>query len=95
MAVGSLMVGEEQGLAKGLPTLPALTGLLLTVNPLVPVQVRAAPEVLPTVDTEERFLSSMDSEMLQKACILAKHFPTLLALIRLLTKMDFLMSDKV
>lgn len=95
MAVGSLMVGEEQGLAEGLPTLAALTGLLLTVNPLVPVQVRAAPEVLPTVDAEERFLSSVDSKMLRKACVLAKHFPTLLALIRLLTKMDFLMSDKV
>ena len=37
----------------------------------------------------------MDPEMFQKACILAKDFPTLLALIRLLTKMDFLMSDKV
>lgn len=37
----------------------------------------------------------MDSEMFQKACILAKDFFTLLALIRLLAKMDFLMSDKV
>ena len=37
----------------------------------------------------------MDPEMFQKACILAKDFSTLLALIRLLTKMDFLMSDKV
>lgn len=95
VAVASLVVREEQGLTKGLPTLPALTGLLLTVNPLVSVQVRAAPEVLPAVDTEKRLLSSMDSEMLQKACVLAEHFPTLLAPIRFLAKMDFLMSDKV
>lgn len=91
----SLIVGEEKGLTKGFSTLLALTGLLLTVYPLVPIKVRAAPKVLSTVDTQIRFLSSMDSEMFQKACILAKDFSTLLALIKLLTKMDFLMSDKV
>ncbi|TEA24534.1 hypothetical protein DBR06_SOUSAS30410023, partial [Sousa chinensis] len=69
-------------MTKGFPTLLALTGLLLTVNSLVSIKVRAAPKVLSTVDTQVRFLSSMDSEMFQKACILAKDFFTLLALIR-------------
>lgn len=89
------MVGEQQGLTKGFPTLFALTGFLLTVNSMVSIKVRAAPKVLSTVDAQKRFLSSMDSEVLQKACILAEDFPTLFALIRLLTKVDPLMSDKV
>lgn len=37
----------------------------------------------------------MDPEVFQKACILAKDLSTLFALIGLLTKMDFLVSNKV
>lgn len=94
-AVDSLMVGEEQGLTKGFPTLLALTGLLLTVDFLVSIKMRASSEVLSTMDTQIGSFSSVDSEMFQKACILAEDFPTLFALVRLLTKMDFLMSDEV
>lgn len=93
--MGPLMVGEEQGLTEGFSTLLALLGLLLTVNPLVSVKVGAAPEALPTVDAQKRPLPSVDSEMLQQACVLAEHFGTLLALIGLLTTMGLLVSDKV
>lgn len=93
--MGPLMVGEEKGLTEGFPTLLALPRLLLTVNPLVSVKVGAAPEALPTVDAQKRPLPSVDSEMLQQACVLAEYFGALLALIGLLTTMDFLMSDKV
>lgn len=91
----SLMVGEEEGPTKGFPTLLAFSGLILTVNFLVSIKMRASPEVLSTMDTQIGFFSSMDPEMLQKTCILAKDFSTLFALVRLLPKMDFLMSDEV
>lgn len=51
VAVDPLVVGEEQGLTEGFSTLLALTGLLLTVNSLVSIKVRAAPKVLSTEDT--------------------------------------------
>lgn len=93
--MGSLMVGEEQGLTEGFPALLALPGLLLAVNPLVSVKVGAAPEALPTVDAQKRPLPGVDSEMLQQACVLAEHFGAFLALIGLLTTVGLLMSDKV
>lgn len=91
----SLMVGEEESPTKGFPTVLAFSGLVLTVNFLVSIKMRASPEVLSTMDTQIGFFSSMDPEMLQKTCILAKDFSALFALVRLLTEMDFLMSDEV
>lgn len=51
VAMDSLVVSEKKGLTEGFSTLLALTGLLLTMDSLVPVEVGAAPEVLPTMDT--------------------------------------------
>lgn len=95
VAVGTLQVGEQQGLAEGFPTLRALPGLLPTVRALVAAKVGAAPEALPAVHAQERPLPSVDPEVLQQACVLAEPLRALPALVGLLAPMCLLMSHQV